>query len=139
MAEGKTALPARWIAVCVVCLLAGGAAAYFLLVAKPDTARLTAEAPSNVQQAPEQELPVHVLTPPSFGALDPQLQNSSANKIALRVTVRRPGSSEQHEWLMTLEPNQTLSLGRQGGWTFADGDDLELVQDGYRPKKVRLQ
>ena len=94
---------------------------------------------SNVQPLSQQDLPVHVVMPPSFGAVTPQLQNSSANPFTLRVTVRRPGTDQHHEWVIELEPNQTLSLARRGGWTFADGDELELVQDGYRPKKVRLQ
>lgn len=94
---------------------------------------------SNVQQLTQQDLPVHVVTPPSFGAVVPELQNSSAKQFTLRVTVRRPGTDQQHEWVIELKPNQTLSLARAVGWTFAYGDELELVQDGYAPRKVRLQ
>ncbi len=106
----------------------------------PTHASVTTEERSNVQQLTQEELPVHVVTPPSFGqVVFPELRNSSAKQFALRVTVRRRGSNEQHEWLIELQPNQTLSLVRQGGWTFAGGDELELVQDGYRPRKVQLQ
>ena len=139
MVERKRAT--TWITVtAIICLVGGGAAAYFLAYPQSDPARMTADVVSNVRQLAQEDLPVHVVTAPSFGtAVNPELRNSSAKLFALRVTVRRQGSNEQHEWMIELQPNQTLSLVRQGGWTFADGDELELAQDGYRTRRVRLQ
>jgi hypothetical protein len=85
------------------------------------------------------ELPVHVLTPPTRGEVLPQLQNASAQTRTLRVTVRRPGTDRKKAWVIALGPNQTLSIARRDGWAFAFGDELELVQDGYRTRKVLLQ
>jgi len=126
--------------IAIACLGVGGTAFYFFAFPQADRTRMTTDMLSNVQQMTQEDLPVHVVTLPSFGGVAaPELRNSSPKEFALRVTVRRPSSSEQHEWLIKLQPNQTLPLGRQGGWTFAGGDELELVQDGYRPRKVRLQ
>jgi hypothetical protein len=128
------------VAIAIACLLVAAAAAYYFAFPKAEGARSTTDVGSNVPQAARPELPVHVRTPPSFGSFAaPSLENSGATPFALRVTVRRPASGQQHEWKIELQAKETLQLARQGGWTFASGDELELVQDGYRPRKVALQ
>jgi hypothetical protein len=42
---------------------------------------ITTDGWSNVQQLTQQDLTVHVVTPPSFGAVIPQLQNWSAKQF----------------------------------------------------------
>jgi hypothetical protein len=140
MEEARILSRSTRLAIAIACLLMVTAAAYFFVYPEADRARPTTDVWSNVQHVAQPDLPVHVLTPPSIGGFAvPQLQNSTAKPFALRVAVRRPGSGQQHEWKIELQPKQTLSLARQGGWAFARGDELELVQDGFRPRKVQLQ
>lgn len=141
MADYRSTIWRTRIAIAIVFIAAAGAAAYFLVIPKSEKPATPAEIVANVKLLTQDELPVHVITGPGFGGLSgaPELQNASGMPLALRVTVRRPRTNEQHQWQLEVKPNQMLNLAGQGGWTFAAGDELELVKDGYRPRKVTLQ
>jgi hypothetical protein len=67
-----------------------------------------------------------------------QLHNFGATELAVAVTVRSNASNQQKEWRIVIPANGTKQIGRRQGWNFAFGDELELLQDGYRPMKIRV-
>jgi len=85
--------------------------------------------------------PVRVITRRALlgNRLVVQFRNYGATKLEVGVTAKSAASNQQGTWHLVLAPNQTRDIGHHQGWAFANGDEIELFESGYRPLKVLVQ
>jgi hypothetical protein len=59
------------------------------------------------------------------------LTNKSARPLSLEATVRRPRLKQSKTFQLEVAPGATSELGYRQGWSFASGDTVSLIHEGY--------
>ena len=83
----------------------------------------------------QRDLPVGVTfeKPPSPSNPIVNLHNFGESELFVTVTAKSPKTKLQSAWTFVLLPNKATEIGEKQGWNFADGDELLIEQNGYRP------
>jgi len=115
-------------------------------LAQSANAKLAA-ANEQIQKSNEQQqalampdLPTRVSFRPALigSGLVAQIQNFGATELVIAATAKSAATNQQKSWRLVIAPGKSANIGHMEGWSFADGDELELVESGYRPLKFHV-
>jgi len=67
-----------------------------------------------------------------------RFENVGTTEIVAGVTARSTTTNQQKDWRLVISPGKYEELGHLQGWAFVSGDEIEVVENGYRPMKFRV-
>ncbi|HXY05283.1 MAG TPA: hypothetical protein VEI05_01950 [Burkholderiaceae bacterium] len=96
---------------------------------------LLAQADARERQLAQPDLPVRVWVRKAMtgNAIVARLHNFGEKELVLAVTVRRSQTDKHSTWNVDVAPSGTQVIGKEQGWTFAAGDQIDVVANGFRP------
>jgi hypothetical protein len=67
-----------------------------------------------------------------------RFENVGTTEIVAGVTARSTTTNQQKDWRLVISPGKYEELGHLQGWAFVSGDEIEVLENGYRPMKFRV-
>lgn len=101
---------------------------------------LLARADERERRLAKPDLPVRVWVRKAFAnnAIIARVHNFGEKELVLSVTAHSRQTDQRSTWNVALAPSATQVIGREQGWAFAAGDEIDLVGNGYRPMSFRV-
>jgi len=86
------------------------------------------------------DLPIRVWVRKAFAnnSIIARMHNFGEKELVLAVTAHNRQTEQRSTWSVAIAPSATQVIGREQGWTFAAGDEIDLVGNGYRPMNFRV-
>jgi len=86
------------------------------------------------------DLPVRVWVRKALAnnTLIARVHNYGEKELVLSVTARNKRTDQRSTWNVDIAPSGTQVIGKEQGWIFAAGDEIDLVGNGYRPLTFRV-
>ena len=101
---------------------------------------LIARADERERRLAKPDLPIRVWARKAFAGTNmvARLHNFGEKDLVLAVTARSGQTNQRASWSVAIAPNGTQVIGKDEGWTFAVGDEIDLASGGYRPMTFRV-
>lgn len=101
---------------------------------------LIARADETERKLAKPDLPIRVWARKAFAGnnMVARMHNFGDKDLVLAVTARSSQMNQRATWSIAIAPNGTQVIGKDQGWTFAVGDEIDLASSGYRPMTFRV-
>jgi hypothetical protein len=101
---------------------------------------LLARADERERKLAKPDLPVRLWVRKAFATnvITARMHNFGDKELVLAVTAHNRQTDQRSTWNVAIAPSATQVIGREQGWTFAAGDEIDLVGNGYRPMTFRV-
>ncbi|HYA65736.1 MAG TPA: hypothetical protein VEE84_03560 [Burkholderiaceae bacterium] len=101
---------------------------------------LLARADDRERKLAKPDLPVRVWARRALtnNTIVARVHNFGEKELALSVTAHSHQTDQRGTWNVLLAPSGTQVIGKEQGWVFAAGDEIDLVVNGYRPMTFRV-
>ena len=96
---------------------------------------LIARADERARKLARPDLPVRVWVRRVVGsnALVARVHNFGEKDLVVAVSVHSALNDQRGAWNVDLAPSGTQIIGKEQGWKFAAGDEIDLAANGFRP------
>jgi len=101
---------------------------------------LLARADDRERKLAKPDLPIRIWVRKAFATnvITARMHNYGEKELVLAVTAHSRQTDQRSTWNVAIAPSATQVIGRDQGWTFAAGDEIDLAGNGYRPMTFRV-